>query len=169
MKINPLAVMIVALLQGCASFDGRGLATGQSTAKDVEALMGVPTERIKLPDGDTAWYYSRQPTGRMMYAVRFSPDGVMRSKEQLLTEQNFARLTREMTTREQARVIVGPPWRTSKLERQQREVWEYTMYNADQEEFLLYLQFSYDGVLREVIVLRDYHKSPGGPSSGGRG
>lgn len=161
MKLKLFAAIFVLLLAGCASFDGRGLVAGQSTAKDVEALMGVPAERIKLPDGDTAWYYSRQPTGRMMYAVRVSPDGVMRSREQLLTEQNIARLYRDTTTREQARVIVGPPWRTSRLERQERDVWEYTMFNAGLEEYFLYLQFSYDGILREVMMLQDYKPSGG--------
>lgn len=161
MKLKLFAAIFVLLLAGCASFDGRGLVAGQSTAKDVEALMGVPAERIKLPDGDTAWYYSRQPTGRMMYAVRVSPDGVMRSREQLLTEQNIARLYRDTTTREQARVIVGPPWRTSRLERQERDVWEYTMFNAGLEEYFLYLQFSYDGILREVMMLQEYKPSGG--------
>lgn len=160
---NPLLVAVIAIvLAGCASFDGRGLVPGQSTAKDVEALMGVPTERLKLPDGDSTWYYARQPTGRMMYAVRFSPDGVMRSTEQLLTERNLARLARDSSTREQARAIVGPPWRVSRLERQQREVWEYDMLNAEQNDYFLYLQFSDDGILREVIMLKDYAKEPGG-------
>jgi hypothetical protein len=158
---NPLIAMLVAMLfAGCASFDGRDLVPGQSTAKDVEAQMGVPTERIQLPDGDTNWYYSRQPSGRMMYAVRMSPEGVMRSNEQLLTERNIARLVRDVTTREQAHILVGPPWRTSKLERQQRDVWEYNMF-AGMDEYFLYLQFSYDGILREVIMLRDY--KPSGP------
>jgi len=158
MKTGLLAALIVVLLQGCAGFDGRGLMPGQSTTKDVEALMGVPAERIKLPDGDTNWYYPRQPVGRMMYAVRFSPDGVMRSSEQLLTQQNIARLTRDATTREQARVIVGPPWEVSRLERQQRDVWEYYMFH-NFDEYFLYLQFSYDGILREVIMLKDYKPS----------
>jgi hypothetical protein len=161
MKLKLIAAIFALLLAGCASFDGRGLVAGQSTAKDVEALMGVPTERLKLPDGDTAWYYARQPTGRMMYAVRMSPDGVMRSREQLLTEQNIARLYRDTTTREQARAIVGPPWRTARLERQARDVWEYTMFNAGLEEYFLYLQFSYDGILREVMMLQEYKPSGG--------
>jgi hypothetical protein len=142
MRIHLFAAMIVFLLHGCASFDGRGLVPGQSTTKDVEAAMGVPTERMKLPDGNTTWYYARQPTGRMMYAVRFSPDGVMRSSDQLLTERNIARLYRDTTTREQAREIVGPPWRVSRFERQDREVWEYYMFNVEQYEYFLYLQFS---------------------------
>jgi hypothetical protein len=165
MKLKLIAAIFVLLLAGCASFDGRGLVPGQSTAKDVEALMGVPAERIKLADGDTNWYYPRQPTGRMMYAVRMSPDGIMRSKEQLLTEQNIARLYRDTTTREQTRVIVGPPWRTSRLERQERDVWEYTMFNAGLEDYFLYLQFSYDGILREVMMLQDYKTSGGDKAS----
>jgi hypothetical protein len=163
MRTHLLAAMIVLLAQGCASFDGRGLVPGQSTMKDVEALMGVPTERLKLPDGDSTWYYARQPDGRKMFAVRFSPDGVMRSNEQLLTEQNIARLYRDTTTREQARQIVGPPWVVARFERQERDVWEYYMFNADLYEYFLYLQFSYDGILREVIMLKDYAKEPGGP------
>ena len=161
MRHNLFAAMLVSLLSGCASFDGRGLVAGQSTEKDVEALMGVPAERVKMPDGDTVLYYARQPTGRMMYAVRMSPDGVMRAREQLLTEQNIARLYRDTTTREQARAIVGPPWRTSRLERQGRDVWEYTMFNAGLEEYFLYLQFSYDGILREVMMLQEYKPSGG--------
>jgi hypothetical protein len=161
MKLRLLAAPLVFLLAGCASFDGRGLVPGQSTAKDVEALMGAPAERIKLADGDTNWYYPRQPTGRMMYAVRMSPGGVMRSREQLLTEQNIARLYRDTTTREQARVIVGPPWQVSRLERQGREVWEYTMFNAEQYDYFLYLQFSEDGILREAMMLKDYAKESG--------
>jgi hypothetical protein len=155
----------LGLLAGCASFSGSSLVPGQSTAKDVEALMGVPAERIRLADGDTNWYYPRQPTGRMMIAVRMSPDGVMRSREQLLTEQNLVRLVRGVTTREQAREIVGPPWRISKLERQERDVWEYYMYNVEQMDYFLFLQFSYDGVLREVMMLKDYAKEPGGDAS----
>ncbi len=47
------AVAVAALLAGCASFDGRGLAPGKSTAAEVEALMGAPAEKLSLPDGGT--------------------------------------------------------------------------------------------------------------------
>lgn len=161
MKIKLLASLLVLLVSGCASFSGSSLVPGQSTAAEVEALMGAPAERIQLPDGDTNWYYPRQPSGRTMFAVRMAPGGIMRSREQLLTEQNIARLYRDTTTREQARVIVGPPWQTSRLERQQRDVWEYAMFNAGLDEYFLYLQFSYDGILREVIMLKEYKPSGG--------
>ncbi|MCC6212203.1 MAG: outer membrane protein assembly factor BamE [Burkholderiales bacterium] len=152
------------LLAACASLSGSTLVPGKSTAQEVEALMGAPAERIRLPDGDSNWYYPRQPDGRVMFVVRVSPDGVVRSREQVLTEQNLTRLARGATTREQAREIIGPPWRTSRFERQERDVWEYTMYNAEQMDYFLYLQFSFDGVLREVMMLKDYAKEPGGSS-----
>ncbi len=160
--MRTLVPVVLLFLSGCASFGGAGLVPGQSTAKDVEAVMGVPAERVRLPDGDTNWYYPRQPTGRMMFAVRMSPDGVMRSREQLLTEQNLTRIVRGVTTRDQAREIVGPPWRISKLERQERDVWEYYMYNVENEEYYLYLQFSYDGIVREVMMLKEYKPSGAG-------
>jgi hypothetical protein len=152
-------VATLTVLAGCASFSGSSLVPGKSTAQEVEALMGVPAERIRLADGDTNWYYSRQPTGRMMFVLRMSPEGVVRSREQVLTEQNLTRLVRGVTTREQAREIVGPPWRISKLERQERDVWEYYMFNVAHEEYFLYLQFSYDGIVREVIMLQEYKAS----------
>lgn len=162
MKIKLAAAMVVVVVSGCASFDGRGLVPGKSTANDVEALMGAPADRIKLADGDTKLYFPRQPDGRMMYVVRLSPDGVMRSNEQVLTEQNIARLVRGVTTREQAREMFGPPWQTARFERQERDVWEYYIFNVELQEYFLDLQFSYDGILREVMVLKDYAKEPGG-------
>jgi len=162
MKTEVVAALIVLAVSGCASFDGRGLVPGQSTAKEVEAVMGVPADRIKLADGDTNWYYPRQPTGRMMFVVRMSPEGVMLAKEQVLTERNIARLVRDATTREQAREILGPPWQTARFERLEREVWEYYIYNVEQLDYYLNLQFSYDGILREVIIVKDYTKEPGG-------
>jgi len=163
-NLKLIAAVIVLTISGCASFNGRGLVPGQSTTNDVEVLMGVPAERIKLAGGDTILYYPRQPMGRMTYAARMSPEGVLRSIDQLLTEQNIARLVGGTTTRGQAREIVGPPWRTSRLDRQQREVWEYTMFNFVQDPYFLYLQFSDDGIVREVIMIKDYVNEPGGES-----
>lgn len=159
-SIRLLAVLTI-LLGGCASYDGRGLMPGQSTAADVEALMGAPVERLKASDGDTIWFYSRQPFGRQMYAVRIAPDGRMRSVEQTLTELNLRKLVAGTTTREQAREIFGPPWRVAYNARLEREMWEYYTYNASQLDFFLYLQFSPDGLLREAYHIEDFSKQQG--------
>jgi hypothetical protein len=53
------------------------------------------------------------------------------------------------------------------VERQQRDVWEYRMRGASQEPYFLYVQFSGDGIVREVLFLKDYNREPGG--TGGKG
>jgi hypothetical protein len=161
--VKPISLIAVAalLLAGCASNNGRGLVGGQSTAADVEALMGVPAEKLKAADGDTLWFYPRQPSGRQMYAARIGPDGRMRSMEQTLTEQNIRNLVPGVTTIAQAHEILGPPGRISRFERQQRDLWEYTMINNQQWDYFLDVQFSYDGIVREVMMLKDYTKEMG--------
>ena len=164
MKTLSLAVVIALFLAGCAAFDGRGLVPGQATESDVVALMGAPAGRVQAANGDTILYFSRQPTGRMMYAARMAPNGVLRSIDQLLTEYNIANIVRDVSTRDQVREILGPSWRVSRLPRQQREVWEYTMFNITQWDYFLYVQFSDDGIVREVIMIKDYTKEQGRPS-----
>ena len=162
MRSLSLVAAAALLLAGCASNNGRGLAGGVSTAADVEALMGRPAEQVKAADGDTIWFYPRQPSGREMYAARIGPDGRMRSWTQTLTEQNMRNLVPGVTTMAQVREIIGPPWRTSRFDRQQRDVWEYTMFNITQWDYFLDVQFSDDGVVREVMMVKDYTKELGG-------
>jgi hypothetical protein len=162
MRPLAIALLIAALLAGCASFDGRGLVPGQSRASDVEALMGPPAEKLALASGESEWFYPRQPYGRQSFAVRLGADGVVRSIEQRLTAENVMKLRLGAMSARDVRALLGPPWRVSYLDRQQREVWEYTLYSADQKESFLYTQFSSDGVLREVLLLRDLAYEPGG-------
>ena len=158
-----LIVAIAALaVAGCVSFDGRGLAPGQATENEVVAQMGPPADRIKLPDGDTMLYFPRQPTGRMMFAARMAPDGRLRSISQLLTEQNLANIVIGTSTRNEVRVILGPPWQTTRFDRQRRDVWQYNMVSNIGDDSFLYVQMSDDGVVREVMVLKDFNKEPGG-------
>jgi hypothetical protein len=164
MKTSRLATGIaLLLLAGCASYDGRGLVPGQSTANDVQALMGTPADRLTAPNGDTVLYYPRGPAGMHTYAVHVSPGGVMRSIDQLLTVENLKKLVPGATTTAQVRADFGPPGRITRLDRQQRDVWEYRMRGADQDPYYLYVQLSGDGIVREVLFLKDYNSEPGGP------
>ena len=155
-------IAAAAMLAGCASFDGRGLVPGKSAAADVQALMGTPAERIAAPNGDSIWYYPRQPTGLHTFAVRISPDGVMREIDQRLTVENLGKLVPGVTSAKETRELLGPPWRTSHNFLKDRDVWDYRMYNAVQVEHNLSVQFSADGLVREVLLLRDYRNEPGG-------
>lgn len=155
--LTVLLLAAAAMAAGCSSlsYSGRGLVPGTSDAKDVEALMGPPAERITVAGGDSVWFYPRNPAGPHTYAVRLNPQGIVQAIDQRLTMDNLARLVPGTTTRAEARALLGPPWEVSRLPRQQREVWSYRMDNGLFVEHDLYLQFSADGVLRESILLKD--------------
>lgn len=152
----PAVLLAVAMLAGCASYSGRGLVPGQSTARDVEAMMGVPAERITVAGGDSVWFYPQNPNGLHTFAARLSPQGVLQQIDQRLTVENLARLVPGQTTAAQVRELLGPPWQVTRMARQERDVWSYRMQDNALVRHDLYVQFSADGVVREVIMLRDY-------------
>ena len=85
-------LLLVLLLAGCASFDGRSLVPGQSTVAEVEKAMGPAAEKRPGPNGETVYYYPRLPWGYVSYAARIAPDGKLVALEQRLTEENIAKL-----------------------------------------------------------------------------
>jgi hypothetical protein len=100
--------------------------------------------------------------GRQTYGLRMAPDGTLRSIEELLTEENTRKLVPGSTNRDAVREQLGPPWRQTRNERAQRDVWEYAVFNTQQWPYYLYAQFSADGVLRELYMVKDYVNEPGG-------
>ena len=154
MKILKTAVIVALLLQGCASYDGRGLVPGSSVA-DVERIMGQPKEKIPGPDGDTTWFYPHNPFGRHTYAVQIAPDGRVRSVEQRLTVANMQRVVANASTMRDVRLLFGPPNRVLRNHQGDRQVWEYRMFNQIDIPHQLYVQYSDDGVVREMLFLRD--------------
>ncbi len=79
------------------------------------------------------------------------------------TPVQVASLTPGSTTQGQVRAQLGAPARTSRFARQEREVWDYRMYNDPMDERWLSVHFSDDGLVREVLVLKDYTREPCGP------
>ncbi len=165
MKNLCLATCVVAcLVSGCASYSGSSLVAGKSTAADVEFLMGKPAERVERPGGGSVLYYPRGPAGRETYAVSVGADGRVQAVEQRLTDANIARLVRGTTAAREVREIFGPPSTTGRLPRLERDVWEYPMDTVSMP-YVLLVQFSYDGIVREVFKMRDYSAEP--PSGSG--
>jgi hypothetical protein len=150
------AVLLVALLAGCASIDGRGLEPGKAREADVVARMGAPTERLQLPGGDSRLYFSRLPDGRRIYAATLGPDGLLKGLEQTLTLERIRKLAPGATSAKEVRELLGPPYRIERAERRQRDVWTYPWLSSIDERRVLWLYLSYDGVLREVTELHDF-------------
>jgi len=156
-----LAALIAVLVTGCASFDGRGLVPGKSTASEVRALMGTPSDSRALPDGNTALYFSRLPEGRAMFVAMIGSDGVLLTLEQRLTRENIGKLVPGASTAKDVRELFGPPGLTGYLTLMPREWWEYR-YRDYQDRRVLWVQFSQDGVVREVLDMRDVDAEPSG-------
>jgi len=150
-----ITAVIGVLLAGCASYSGRGLEPGRSSAEEVEALMGPSAERRSAPNGDSVRYYSRLPFGRQMYAARFDRNGKLIAVEQTLTTENVARLQPGKSTEREVRDLLGPPWRDDAYPRLARGIWTYPMMATDPTPKHLYVQFSGDGVVRELYLLDD--------------
>ena len=149
-----LALACGALAAGCASFNGGNLVPGSSTAAQAEALMGPPAQQVSLPNGDTAIFFSRLPNGRAVYVVTVGPDRVMKSIEQRLTRANVAKLIPGTWTKKEVRELFGPPGDSVRYARLQREVWSYKFF-GDSQRRIIYVQFSDDGVVREVMDMID--------------
>lgn len=149
-----IALTFALLLSGCASFSGSDLVPGKSTAADAELSMGRADQQLKLANGDTALYFSRQPLGRTMYVVTLGPDGVMKSKEQRMQYGYFAKVVANSWGKKEVTELLGPPWRTGRFDRQKREWWEYRYWLAP-EYRVVWVQFSDDGVVREMYDLVD--------------
>ena len=152
-------VLAVALLSGCVSRDGRGLEAGKARQADVEAAMGAPAESVKRPDGSTLLYYPRLPFGRASFVATIGPDGVLRGIEQRLAYEYIKRIAPNTTTGKDLRELLGPPYRVVRMERQQRDVWEYP-WQLGEDRRILWVQLSYDGTVREVIEMHDFDSDP---------
>lgn len=156
-----LVAAATAALAGCASMDGSSLVPNKSTAAEVEALMGAPAERLERADGSRVLYY---PRARQTYAVVLGKDGLVRAVEERVTRANIAKLVAGQTATKEVRELFGPPERAVRMERLQRDVWEYP-YRYYDEYRVLWVQFSGDGLVREVLDMLDWSAyPPSGPS-----
>jgi outer membrane protein assembly factor BamE (lipoprotein component of BamABCDE complex) len=152
------ALAATALLAGCASFDGRGLEPGKATRADVEATMGRPAQVLTRPNGDTRLYFSRLPEGREIYLATIGSDGVLRGIERTLTRKNIAKLKEGLIAAE-VRELLGPPYRSVYMKLSDRDVWEYP-WRIVEDRRILWVQFSRDGIVQEIIEMHDYDSDP---------
>jgi len=159
--LRSVAVLALAAACGaCASYDGHSLVAGKSTQAEVEATMGRPDDRVAAPGGGSDWFYKR-PAGRQTFVVQLGADGVVRGVEQRLDSLVLARLSVGASKREDVRALLGPPDRSVYFERLKRDTWEYRSWK-DTQEYYIVVQFSDDGLVREVFEVKEYVNEPGG-------
>jgi hypothetical protein len=149
-------LILIVLLAGCASFDGRGLVPGESTVAEVEKAMGRAAEKRPGANGETVYYYPHLPWGYATYAARIGGDGKLVRVEQRLTEENIGRLKPGATRADEVRDLLGPPYEPMKQARTGKEIWTYPMRIAGYPRpkwFLVHI--SPDGVVSETYLIDD--------------
>lgn len=105
LRITP-AWIVLAVLAGCAF--PASIATNIS-ADELAQKLGKPTETRPDPAGGEQWDYVYGPAGFETW--RFGIDGgrVVRSKEQILTQQRLQQVVLGKTTQAQVRELLGKP------------------------------------------------------------
>jgi hypothetical protein len=146
-------VLALALLGGCAGYDGRTLLPGQSTRAEVEKLMGPAKDTRTLANGETVLWYPRQPAGQVSYAARIGKDDRLIAVEQRLTAENLARLQPGVSRDSDVLDVLGPPWRIDSYPRMQRDAWTWQAQGIQPQ--LIVVQVSKDHIVRETYMFDD--------------
>lgn len=124
------ALFVVLPAAGCASYGGRGLEPGTSTAADVRRVMGEPATVCPLGDGGRNMVYPRGPGGLDTYNARVDAGGVLRSLENVLHEDVFETVVSGKTARQDVLCIFGPPIEEAYFSARRERVWTYRFKDA---------------------------------------
>ncbi len=143
------------LLGGCASYSGRGLKPGESTAGEVRKLMGEPARICPLADGGQNWIYPRGPAGLETYNANLGKDGVLKGIENVLDARGFARLEKGKSTRNDVVCIFGPAWIETYFERRNELVWDYRFRDAWGYPARFHVLFNDDGIITNTLQIRE--------------
>lgn len=134
----------VLALAGCDKVAMDSLKPGVSSEGDVIAALGQPERIWQEADGGRTLEYNRQPYGIVNYMIRIAPSGTMTALNQVLTQENFARIKPGMT-QEQVRYILGKPAMETpyKLSRTVVWVWRFEQIPSLKKGF--YVTFDQGG------------------------
>lgn len=118
------AVLAAIGLPACDYVNVRDLQPGVSTAMEVRDRFGPPQHEWHNDDGSVTWEYSRQPEGAECFMITIGTDNILRTLDQVINEQTFARIERGMTGKEVSRLL-GKPASTQFLELKKETVWDW--------------------------------------------
>ncbi len=156
--LSALAASLAAF--GCVSYGE--FAPGVSTMSEVRSKSGRPTD-VRFSSGAEIWEYATGPEGYETYVVVFDGNGVVRSAQQVLTEDNIHRLIPGKTTREETRNLLGRPGDV--YEMNASETWEWRFKPQGFAAETLVVSFGSDGLVGRVTRVME---SVGGSRRGRR-
>ena len=145
-SIRRVMVAMAIALASCQYSYGPGSLAPGASAYEVRDRMGPPTDEEKQPDGTRVWWYVRGPQGYDTYRIVIGLDDRVASIEQVLTEQNFARLQPGMSKTDVLSRI-GRPRQQMKFPNLAEEVWTWR-YRDGTIEKLFHVHFDNAGLMK---------------------
>ena len=143
-----LSGLIAALLPACDGINLPKLKPGLTTAQEVRQIMGPPTMEWSDADGTQTWEYPRTPGGIVNYMIVFGADQVLREVRQVLTDENFARVSPGMS-RDEIRRLLGQPANVLSFPLKKETVWDWKIIGVANTPAYFNVHFGEDGrVLR---------------------
>ena len=120
---------VAASLTGCAALAPASAPLGTPIAEVRRGSFG-PTGEYPLPGGGTRLEFAQGAFGKQTWMMDFDAKGSLVSKEQVLTEANFALVKPGMPGSE-VRMRLGRPAHVFSVQRQKLQVWNYRYFGGD--------------------------------------
>ncbi|HTF15862.1 MAG TPA: outer membrane protein assembly factor BamE, partial [Burkholderiales bacterium] len=119
-------------------------------ARQVETLVGAPTNVWKNADGSEVWEYPRGPFGVETYMVTLGPDRAVREVRQVLGDDTISKLHAGMS-REEVRRLLGTPRDIGFSGLDDEEIWSWRYRDWGVRNMELYVQFDRPtGTLKKI-------------------
>ncbi len=127
--MNPLFATLASLaaavgFYGCDGAHLDALKPGVSTVQEVRERFGPPAAEWRDADGGLTLEYPRGPEGEVCWMLSVDHRGILKAIEQVLTEDNFARIERGWTP-EQVRRLLGRPASVAEFPLKPEIVWDW--------------------------------------------
>ena len=135
------------------------LKVGESTEQDVVRLFGAPTAVRSLPSGK-GLVYPLGPQGAHTLLLRIGADGRYQGRENLLTRENFGRVTPGMPG-DQVTALLGPPGSRQSYPLKQQSAWEWRFLDGNDTR-LFVVMFDATGRVVSTAIEEDPSRLGGG-------
>ena len=154
--LPPIALLGAALLAGCAAIQFARLEPGRSTEADVRQALGQPARTYDAPGGVRQLAFPTGPAGTQTHMAFLAADGRLLRLDQVLTEENFARLSPGTTTAAEVERLIGPPWRTIDFPNKRATAWDYVFQDTAGYIVDFSVMVGRDGVVAEKVYVRRF-------------
>lgn len=137
--------LLVVTLSGCAGYAPTDTLIGK-TRDEAISVLGKPTREMTV-NGNTQLHYPRGPAGSHTYFVTIGPDNTVTRWEQVLTEENFARIKAGMN-KQTVLALIGETAIQNGLARNRGYVWSYRYPTGECRSFMI--EFTPEDIVRST-------------------